>query len=138
MNLKSTIEQIKADEGLKLKPYFCTANKLTIGYGRNIEQNGISELEAELLLSNDVHRSNQTLMANFTWFSKLDNARKSVLINMLFNLGLPTFLQFKKMLAAIESKDFSEAANQMRNSKWAKQVGKRAERLAIEMEYPVY
>jgi len=134
-NCHETTEQIKADEGLNLKPYFCTANKLTIGYGRNIEQNGITQCEAEYLLKNDVNECYLALKNKFNWFNQLNAARKSVLVNMVFNLGLPTFLQFKKMIAAIENKDFSEAANQMLNSRWAQQVGKRAQRLAKQMKH---
>jgi lysozyme len=53
---------------------------------------------------------------------------------MIFNIGMPRFKQFKKMIAALEEGDWSEAANQMMDSKWAKQVGKRAERLRDMME----
>ena len=41
-------------EGLKLKPYLCTAGKLTIGVGRNIQDRGITYQEAMMLLENDI------------------------------------------------------------------------------------
>ena len=126
----SVVEQIKLDEGLSLKPYQCTADKFTIGYGRNIEDNGITEDEAEYLLMNDIKSTQEELLANFEWFLMLSAPKQGVLINMCFNLGLTRFKQFKKMIAAIEMGDYNEAAEQMLDSKWAHQVGNRAIRLS--------
>lgn len=124
-------------EGLKLKPYKCSANKLTIGVGRNIEDNGISESEAMLLLDNDVAFF-KSEAEKFHWFKDLNEVRKDVVINMIFNLGVPRFLGFKKMIAAMQSKKFNDAAKEMLDSKWAKQVGKRAEELAGLMRHGEY
>lgn len=129
----SVVEQIKLDEGLSLKPYQCTADKFTIGYGRNIEDNGISEEEAEFLLLNDIKNTQKELLANFEWFVMLNAPKQGVLINMCFNLGLTRFKQFKKMITAIEMGDYDEAAEQMLDSKWARQVGNRAIRLSNAM-----
>ena len=126
----TTVEQIKQDEGLSLRPYQCTASKMTIGYGRNIEDNGIDEEEAELLLINDIKRTQRELVANFEWFGLIDARRQGALINMCFNLGLTRFKQFKKMISAVEMGDYDEAAEQMLDSKWARQVGNRAIRLS--------
>ena len=128
----SLIESVKLHEGKMLKPYRCTAGKLSIGYGRNLDDVGISEEEAELLLKNDLERAEkeaETLPA----YSKLNQNRKEVLIEMVFNLGKARLLGFKKMFAALEKGDYSEAANQMLDSNWHKQVGKRAETLAYFM-----
>ena len=54
MDLRIVTEQIIRHEGFRNKPYKCTANKLTIGYGRNIEDNGITKTEASVLLKNDI------------------------------------------------------------------------------------
>jgi len=129
----SVVEQIKLDEGLRLKPYQCTANKFTIGFGRNIEDNGITEDEAEYLLMNDIKSTQDELLANFEWFVTLGAPKQGVLINMCFNLGLTRFKRFKKMIAAIEMGDYNEAAEQMLDSKWARQVGNRAIRLSNAM-----
>ena len=53
---------------------------------------------------------------------------------MVFNLGMPKLKQFAKMLSAVELEDWSEASNQMLDSRWAEQVGNRAGRLAEMME----
>lgn len=128
-----TIEQIKTDEGFRSKPYQCTAGKTTIGYGRNIEDNGITESEAENLLLNDVKTAQIELLNAFDWFSKLNGARQGVLINMAFNLGLPRLKKFKKMLSALAENDYHEASKQMLDSRWAVQVGDRANRLAKQI-----
>jgi lysozyme len=122
------------DEGYRQFPYKCTAGKLTIGIGRNIEDRGISKDEALFLLNNDIDVCLSELRNSFTFFDALNDARKIVLINMCFNLGIPKLMQFRKMREAIEQFNFVEASKQMLDSKWAKDVGHRAERLAFIME----
>lgn len=128
-----TIDQIKLDEGFRSKPYQCTAGKITIGYGRNIEDNGITKSEAESLLLNDVKAAQIELLNTFDWFTELNGARQGVLINMAFNLGLPRLKKFKKMLSALSESDYHEASKQMLDSRWAVQVGERANRLAKQI-----
>ena len=48
------IEMLKRHEGLKVFPYHCSQNKLTIGIGRNLDDKGISKDEAYYLLYNDI------------------------------------------------------------------------------------
>ena len=121
---------IKRHEGLRLKPYLCTAGKTTIGYGRNLDDNGISKAEAMLMLATDTVMFEQALDRQFRWFDGLSYHRKSVLIDMAYNLGMPRLLQFKKMLSALEKGDYEEVVIQMLDSKWANQVGNRAITLA--------
>ena len=134
MNVRRTAELIKKHEGLRLKPYFCSAKKLTLGYGRNIEENGITNTEADFLLSNDILNATNEIIDNFCWFSGLNDDRQSVIVNMVFNLGMPRFKGFKKLISAIEEKEFTKASVEMLNSKWATQVGERATELADAME----
>lgn len=122
--------RIKKNEGYSGKPYRCTAGKLTIGYGRNLEDNGITESEASFLLSEDLRRSVSECIRAFTWFGKLNKARQGVIVEMCFNLGLPRLKTFKRMLAAMSASDYEIAASQMLDSLWAKQVGDRADALA--------
>ena len=136
--MNKLIEQLKRHEGLKLKPYKCPAGKLTIGYGRNIEDNGISLYEAEEMLENDIYACDKELL-KFEWYSKIDEtARKAVLINMCFNLGLPRLLKFVNMINALSVYDYGLAAKEMLDSKWADQVGDRAVELAMQMKTGVY
>ncbi len=131
---KMTVEMLKKHEGLRLKPYKCTAGKLTIGYGRNLEDVGISEREALQMLKHDVNSYRELLTARYDWFEGLAPARKVVCINMAFNLGINGFHGFKMMRMYINKGIYSEAAKEMLNSKWAKQVGYRATELAKIME----
>lgn len=120
-------EQLLRHEGLKLKPYRCPAGKLTIGVGRNLEDSGITQKEAFILLENDIlHCENELLDELSEVYSGLNDNRKSVLLDMCFNLGISGLLGFKNTLAFIGAGDFERAANGMLASRWAKQVGRRA------------
>lgn len=126
------ISSVKRHEGLRLKMYKCTAGKNTIGYGRNLDDVGISADEAELMLKHDLENAEMDAK-RFPVFEKLNQVRKDVLIEMVFNLGYSRLCGFKKMFAALERKDYDEAANQMLDSKWARDVGERARTLAYFM-----
>lgn len=134
-NYKEVAKQmLRIHEGLRLKPYLCTSGKLTIGYGRNLEGNGISEEEAEYLFNNDVDRVDSELTQTFEWYNSLSIARKAVIIDMTFNLGIRGLSRFKKTISYIESKDYESASMEMLDSLWAKQVGKRAIKLSQMMK----
>lgn len=127
------IEQLKVDEGFRGQPYKCTADKLTIAFGRNLEANPLTEDEGTYLLKNDLEIVENKLDGR-DFFEKLNSVRKDVIINMTFNIGLGGILRFKNMIKAILDDDYEHAANEMLNSKWARQVGARAERLAKKMK----
>lgn len=132
MITKALMDSVKEGEGLRLFPYRCTAGKLTIGYGRNLDDCGITKEEAEYLLVKDLERAEKDAM-KFPVFEKLNQARKDIIVELVFNMGYTRLSGFKKMFAALERGDYNEAANQMLDSKWAIQVGKRAQRLAYFM-----
>jgi len=120
-------DQLVRHEGLRLKPYRCTAGKLTIGIGRNLDDCGISQTEAYVLLENDIQNCEKQLLDEIPEiYNSLDEVRKSVLLNMCFNMGIKGLLSFKNTLAFIAAGDWERAANGMLASKWAKQVGRRA------------
>jgi len=134
MDKQRLFAQLRLHEGVEHKPYKCTAGYLTIGVGRNIEERGLSDDEIDYILSNDVNIATDELVDTFDWYSDLDPIRQRVVVDMVFNLGMPRFKQFKNMIAAIEAGDWMEASNQMMDSRWAQQVGLRASRLAEMME----
>ena len=120
-------EQLVRHEGLRLKPYRCTAGKLTIGIGRNLDDCGISQSEAYVMLINDIMNCEKQLQSKIPdIYNGLDEVRKSVLLNMCLNLGINGLLGFKNTLAFVKAGDWERAANNMLVSKWAKQVGRRA------------
>lgn len=135
---------LKRDEGFSSTPYTDGEQWLTIGYGRwlgirmtvqippNQGQGGITEAEAFLLLQNDVEKAVNSAH-EVKGFARLSAARKRVVTNMIFNLGFTRFLKFHKFLAALANEDWNTAAKEMLDSKWARQVGPRAERLAALM-----
>ncbi len=132
MNYEATIRQIKRHEGLKLKPYKCTAGKLTIGYGRNLEDRGIDKDEAEQMLLRDMCEVEEQLFDKGL-LDGLNDARKAVLINMGFQLGITGLLKFKRMLSALVNHEYELAAKEMLDSRWAGQTPNRAKELSDQM-----
>lgn len=126
MNKEALRQSLILHEGIALKPYRCTADKLTIGVGRNIEDNGISMDEALMMLDNDIQRAIDDLGRNMKGWRLHDPVRQNVLVEMVFNLGITRFLKFQKMLDALQVYDYNTAANEMLDSLWARQVGQRA------------
>ena len=118
------------DEGERLKPYRCSAGKITIGVGRNLDDVGISKHESRQMLHEDVVRIGHDLDRNFDGWRTLPDGVALGLANMCFNLGWPRLSGFRKMLAAIKAGDYNKAADEALDSKWAKQVGPRATRIA--------
>lgn len=154
------IEQLKLHEGVRLKPYKCSAGKWTIGVGHNYEDTGlpkwlIDELlithhsvteytkrfrdggftmeMADRLLADDVAKCEQRLM-KYEWYNKLDDIRKRVIIDMTFNMGIGWIGKFKNTVKMIKDGNYKGAGDGMMKSVWAKQVGKRAERLSKMMK----
>lgn len=136
--LKALVDAVALDEGrnvvgVRHRLYKCPAGKVTIGYGRNLEDNGISDVEARELLMADVlaaQRDAAELIPNW-WV--LDVVRQNVASNMAFNLGRAKLSTFVHFLAALNECRFGDAADEMKNSAWHGQVGKRAQRLEEEM-----
>jgi len=126
--MHSIEDQLILHEGMRLRPYRCTAGKLTIGVGRNLEDKGISHHEALFLLRNDIAEVTAQL-EQFDWFRALGPVRRKVLIDMCFNLGMAGLLGFQKMIEALERGDYERAADEMVNSRWYGQVGERGRRL---------
>lgn len=128
------IEQLKQDEGLRLRPYHCTEGKLTIGYGRNLDDVGISPAEAEAMLKADVDAVEADLRRRLPVFATLNEARRDALINMGFQLGVDGLLKFKLMIAALERQDWDEVGRQALDSRWAGQTPLRAGRVALQLQ----
>lgn len=134
IDMRSLTEQLVRHEGLRLNPYFCTAGKLTIGVGRNLEANGISKAEAYFMLENDIVKIINELDEHLPWWKDLSTVRQHVLVDMAFNMGTFGLMKFQKTLAAIKEERYADAAVEMLDSKWAKQVGNRAVSLSRAME----
>lgn len=132
--MSETLEQrIKRHEGLSLNLYRDHLGNLTIGYGRNLDQ-GIRKDEAELMFRNDLQYAESAANA-LLGFEKCDSVRQEVLIEMVFQLGFRSVSGFRKMLAAIERRDFETAADEMIDSRWYEQTPDRCKELAELMRH---
>lgn len=120
-------------EGRRSKPYVDTVGKITIGVGWNLTDNGLPEDIIEDLLSRSIANATNEAEKIPVYF-KLNPARKAVLIEMVFNLGLHGVLGFRNTLEMMNRGDFSSAADNMLKSLWAEQVGNRAIDLAKVMK----
>lgn len=148
------IQRLCVNEGLKLKPYTCPAGHLTIGIGRNLEANplteeekayighsvkqGINEDQAFYLCRNDLKKVRTQLDKELPWWRDLNADRQFVMIDLCFNMGIKKLLQFQKTLQSIATGFYVKAGEQLMQSLYAKQVGKRAERNAKCLQTGVY
>ena len=138
MNMGRLVDTLIRHEGSVKRgdrhfPYKDSTSHLTIGYGRNLTDNGISEGEARTLFLNDIQGVLNGIRRQFNWFEQLNEVRQEVIVNMVFNLGLVGFSKFKNTITAIKAGAFHEAADRMLHSKWATQVKGRAVELSEMM-----
>ena len=133
MKLDALTSQLISDEGIRLKPYRDSLGVLSIGIGRNLDDVGITQDEAMLLLQNDIRKAYADLTTALPWVQTLDDIRQNVLIAMTFNMGIGGLLKFKNTLNLIQQREYNQAASAMLQSLWATQVGARAKRLADQM-----
>jgi lysozyme len=124
---------LRHHEGVRHKPYKDTVGKLTIGVGRNLDDNGLSDDEIDYLLTNDINRCMSEAMT-YEWFAGLNDARRAVVLSLLFNLGKPRYDKFVRHHAAMADGHMLIASKELLDSRWAKQVGRRADEMAIQLE----
>lgn len=131
--MRETLEDMLIrHEGMRHKAYKDSVGKLTIGVGRNLDDIGITDAEARMMLGYDIARANEEAL-KFPWFSLLDDVRKDVILSMIFNMGPFKFRQFTKMIICMSNKNYNGAAEEMINSKWSVEVGDRAKELSAMM-----
>ncbi|MAL41377.1 glycoside hydrolase family protein [Thalassospira sp.] len=135
------VKDLQRDEDIRLFVYddatgqpivsgYTVVGHPTIGVGRLLTSDrGISTVEALELLETDLDIVFKELDRSFPWWRGLSENRQRALANMAFNLGIPRLSKFQNMLAALKRGDYQLAADEAMNSRWAKQVGARAERI---------
>jgi len=134
MNKNRLRQNLIREEGLELKPYYCTANppKLTIGVGRNIEDRGISEETAYQMLDEDIDLCIDELKVGIRRFEDYPEAIQETLVDLCFNMGIGRLLKFSRTLAyleeGLETDNYTKAAVELMNSNYAKQLPSRAKR----------
>ncbi len=127
MMLDKVIESLKQEEGFCGMPYEDTLGIPTIGYGIKLP---LSEEEAELLLKHRLDKKILELNKKEPFFLDLPQKAQEVIANMAYQLGVGGVLKFKKMWMALKNGDYQKAADEMLDSKWAKQTPNRAKRLS--------
>ena len=133
MNRDRLIDQLRLHEGVEKTVYDDSEGIPTIGVGRNLRDRGLSDDEIDYLLSNDIDIVVRELDNVMPWWKDLDEVRQRVLCDLVFNLGMPRFSGFKKSISYMKQQMWDQAANELLDSKWARQVGRRAERLSEMM-----
>lgn len=148
-NMNEWCNRLIMHEGLKLTPYYCSAGKLTIGVGRNLEDNPLSNEErlalgdymhsitengAKMLLRNDIINCYNNVKRIVKNFEELSPDRQYALVDMCFQLGIKGLKKFKRMLRAIEKNNFYMAAFECISSEYAKQTPNRAKKIALTIK----
>lgn len=130
-------KQLKADEGVRNCVYSDSLGFLTIGVGRLVDSRkpgaGLRPDEIAYLLNNDIDHRIEALTRRLPWFQNLDDARRGVLVNMSFQLGVDGLLGFKNTLELVRQGKYENAAAAMLESKWAQQTPARAKRMSRQM-----
>lgn len=143
MNLEQLREEIAADEGVKLEIYLDHLGLPTVGIGHLIRESDdesgcpvgtpITEGRMIELFEADVESVLEDCVTLYPEFDSFPEEVQLIIANMMFNMGRPRLSQFKMFKAAVEAGDWAEAAVQMGDSRWAKQVPNRAGRLIARM-----
>lgn len=127
------------DEGLRLKPYRCTAGRLTIGYGHNLDDVGISQAVADIMLEEDLQIAEKACRRIFgDLYDSWGENRRLGWVNLAFNLGYNRLLQFRNTLRAARIEDWLEVERGLKASLWFQQVGKRAERVIAMVCHEIF
>ena len=132
------VDVLEDEEGFRAHAYRDSLDNLTIGFGRCIQQGvglGITHDEAKVLLENDVLRSIEECR-RWPWFDAMTASRQSVLVQLVFQMGLTKAKTFKRMIAVLNSEnpDYNMAADELLDSRFARQQAPaRAQRLAQQL-----
>ena len=128
--LEGLLERLKENEGYSSTVYQCTEGFDTIGYGFAIKDLVINREIASMILTEKIEKRIALLKESLDWFNILPPEIQSVVIEMTYQLGVSGFLKFKKAINHMKNKEWQLAADEMLDSKWAKQTTNRANRLA--------
>ena len=132
MDLRDFEDHLVWAEGEELQLYKDSVGIWTIGVGHNIQERGISKAVSRHMLKEDIQDVVDDCRTLSYWHD-LDSVRQLVIADMVFNLGLSRFLGFKNLQASLAQGDWQLSAFNMKDSKWYKQVGRRAEKLEAAM-----
>ena len=130
----SLVESIKENEGYRAKVYTDTLGFDTIGYGFAIKDLELDEEVCDLILDKKLDKLIDATNKKFPFLRELPQDKCEVVFEMVYQLGLNGVSMFKKMLKALENKDYDKASAEMLDSLWAKQTPNRAIKLSNKMK----
>jgi len=139
--IKDSYTQLSRDEDTVLHAYQDHLGFWTIGTGIMIDKRkggGLMPEEDAFIVNNRLRIINEQLDKRIPWICKLDPARRGVLVNMAFQMGIDGLLGFRNTLATIEKGNYRLASEQMLQSLWARQTPARANRLSVQMASGVW
>ena len=122
-------KRIRLHEGKRNRPYQDSLGVWTVGIGRNLQSVPFSDDEIDLMFENDLRRAVDGA-ETFGVYHSLDEVRRGVLIEMVFQMGVLGVSKFRKFLSAAQRSDWYSAYQEMLDSEWARQTPERARRLA--------
>jgi len=144
MDISKLKDQLIIDEGVKYESYLDHLSLKTCGIGHLCREDEpeydlplgakVSEDRVTELFEQDIQTVIQDCKKIYDDWDKLPEEVKQIIANMMFNLGRPRYSKFRKHIQAVMDGRWQESANQMRDSRWYRQVTKRAERLCERME----
>ena len=147
--MSKLLEQLKYEEGLRLKAYVDTRGHKTIGYGHNLDNSpyfldhqrisdSINKETAEELLRMDVARTEAELREKWPRLDEFGKERRDAFIAMAYQLGVNGFMGFERMRYAALARDWETAAKEALYSNWAKQTPNRAKRVTWQIKFGKY
>lgn len=135
MDIVTALEQeLSVDEGRRKMPYKDQFGNITIGVGRNLSANGVSDATIDLMLKEDIQTAMIGARKVFKNLDSFSQNRQTVIISMVFNMGLSRFEQFHNFIACATSQNWPGASAELVNSLWAKQVPNRAKKYEQMLE----
>ncbi len=127
------LRQLIRHEGKRNSMYLDSKGIPTIGIGHNLRDKPISDAAVAQIYEDDITDAEREIEREIPWVVGLSLPRQGVIYDMVHNLGMAGFQRFVKMIAALIAERWEDAAYEMLDSDWAKQVGRRATRLAEQM-----
>ena len=144
MDINRLRVEIENDEGCKYEVYLDHLGLPTCGIGHLIKEDDpeyglevgtkIGEERVNELFETDIKVTIDECKLIYNDFDDLPEEAQYIIANMMFNMGRPRLSRFHKMKQAVANRDWKEAANQMIDSRWYKQVPNRANRLVNRMK----
>jgi GH24 family phage-related lysozyme (muramidase) len=125
--------ELTRDEGRRKFPYYDQGNRMTVGVGHDLADNGLNDASIDFILGEDIYAAAAVLDHNIPWWRTLDPVRQRVMLNLSFAMGWPVFAQFARFFSAVNQHRWDDAAMELIASRWAVQVGDRARRLESMM-----